>query len=54
LTKGDPPAIPGGRYRLNDLPGHGFELDADAVGVAHERWQRDGAYNTVESIREAR
>ena len=32
LTKGDPPAIQGGRYRLNDAPGHGFEIDEDAVG----------------------
>ena len=39
---------PGGRYRPDDAPGHGFELDHDAVGVAHERWQRDGAYNTIE------
>jgi L-alanine-DL-glutamate epimerase-like enolase superfamily enzyme len=54
LTKGPPPAIDGGRYRLNDAPGHGFEIDEDAVGVAHERWQRDGAYNTIESIKEAR
>ena len=54
LTRGEPPAIAGGRYRPGDAPGHGFELDEDAVGVAHERWQRDGAYNTVESVREAR
>jgi L-alanine-DL-glutamate epimerase-like enolase superfamily enzyme len=40
-----------GRYALNDAPGHGFELDRDAVGRAHERWQRDGAYNTIESVR---
>ncbi len=32
-------------------PGHGFEIDADAVARAHERWQRDGAYNTIESVR---
>ena len=36
---------------LGDAPGHGFELDHDAVARAHERWQRDGAYNTIESIR---
>jgi L-alanine-DL-glutamate epimerase-like enolase superfamily enzyme len=50
LTLGDPPAIAAGKYRLNDAPGHGFELDHDAVARAHERWQRDGAYNTIESI----
>jgi L-alanine-DL-glutamate epimerase-like enolase superfamily enzyme len=50
LTLGEPPAITAGKYRLNDAPGHGFELDHDAVTRAHERWQRDGAYNTIESI----
>ncbi len=45
------PVLDGGAYRLNDLPGHGFELDHDAVGRAHERWQRDGAYSTIESVR---
>jgi glucarate dehydratase len=50
LTLGDPPAITAGKYRLNDAPGHGFELDHDAVARAHERWQRDGAYNTIESV----
>jgi L-alanine-DL-glutamate epimerase-like enolase superfamily enzyme len=50
LTLGEPPAIAGGKYRLNDAPGHGFDLDHDAVALAHERWQRDGAYNTIESI----
>jgi L-alanine-DL-glutamate epimerase-like enolase superfamily enzyme len=50
LTTGDAPALEGGKYRLNDAPGHGFELDHDAVARAHERWQRDGAYNTIESI----
>jgi L-alanine-DL-glutamate epimerase-like enolase superfamily enzyme len=50
LTLGEPPAITAGKYRLNDAPGHGFELDHDAVARAHERWQRDGAYNTIESI----
>ena len=51
LTLGEPPSIVGGRYRLNDAPGHGFELDDDAVARAHERWQRDGAYNTIESVK---
>jgi L-alanine-DL-glutamate epimerase-like enolase superfamily enzyme len=40
-----------GRYTLSDAPGHGFELDDDAVERAHERWQRNGAYNTIESVR---
>jgi muconate cycloisomerase len=40
-----------GRFRPGDAPGHGFELDEDAVGVAHERWQRDGPYATVETVR---
>ena len=46
--------LEGGRLRLPDGPGHGFELDEDAVGRAHERWQRDGAYNTIESLEGAR
>jgi L-alanine-DL-glutamate epimerase-like enolase superfamily enzyme len=50
LTLGDPPELSRGKYRLNDAPGHGFELDHDAVGQAHERWERDGAYNTIESL----
>jgi muconate cycloisomerase len=50
LTLGDAPDLSGGKYRLNDAPGHGFELDHDAVALAHERWRRDGAYNTIESI----
>ena len=53
LTLGEPPALAGGKYRLNDAPGHGFELDHEAVAQAHERWQRDGAYNTIESISRA-
>ena len=28
-------------------PGHGFEIDPDAVAVAHERWQRDGPYSSL-------
>ena len=51
LTTGDAPAIEGGRFRLGDAGGHGFDLDEDAVARAHERWQRDGAYNTIESVR---
>lgn len=49
LTSSPPVELTAGRYRLNDAPGHGFEIDGDAVGRAHERWQRDGAYTTVES-----
>jgi L-alanine-DL-glutamate epimerase-like enolase superfamily enzyme len=51
LTLGPPPDLTGGKYRVKDLPGHGFELDHDAVALAHERWQRDGAYNTVETVK---
>jgi L-alanine-DL-glutamate epimerase-like enolase superfamily enzyme len=40
----------GGRYVLSDASGHGFELDEGAVARAHERWQRDGAFNTIESV----
>ena len=41
--------LTGGRYRLNDASGHGFEIDLDAVGRANERWQRDGAYRVESS-----
>lgn len=51
LTTGVDVDAPGGKYRLNDAPGHGFEIDLDAVGVAHERWRRDGAYTTIEAGR---
>lgn len=51
LTSSPPVDVVAGRYRLNDAPGHGFEIDLDAVARAHERWQRDGAYNTVESVK---
>ena len=51
ITLGEAPELRGGKYRLNDAPGHGFELDADAVARANERWQRDGAYNTIESVK---
>jgi L-alanine-DL-glutamate epimerase-like enolase superfamily enzyme len=50
LTTGADVGTPGGRYTLNDLPGHGFEIDEEAVARAHERWERDGAYNTIESV----
>ena len=32
-------------------PATASSIDHDAVARAHERWQRDGAYNTVESVR---
>jgi len=51
LTSGVDVETPNGKYALNELPGHGFEIDADAVARAHERWQRDGPYNTIESVR---
>jgi L-alanine-DL-glutamate epimerase-like enolase superfamily enzyme len=50
LTTGADVDTPGGRYVPNDLPGHGFEIDDEAVARAHERWERDGAYNTIESV----
>ena len=48
LTTGIDVATPAGRYRLPDAPGHGFEIDDDAVGRAHERFVRDGAYVNLE------
>jgi L-alanine-DL-glutamate epimerase-like enolase superfamily enzyme len=51
LTLGPAPVLDRGRFRPGDAPGHGFDIDPDAVGRAHERWQRDGAYNTIESVR---
>ncbi len=50
LTTGVEVEIAHGTYRLNDAPGHGFEIDLDAVGRAHERWQR-GAHATIEDGR---
>jgi len=50
LTTGVDVETRGGRYVLSDAPGHGFELDEDAVARAHERWQRDGAFNTIDSV----
>ena len=50
LTLGAAPDITGGRYRLNDQPGHGFDIDEAAVAKAHERWQTQGHYQTVESV----
>jgi L-alanine-DL-glutamate epimerase-like enolase superfamily enzyme len=50
LTLAGHPELRRGKFRPGDAPGHGFEIDADAVARAHERWQRDGAYNTIESL----
>ena len=51
LTSGDAAEFVDGKLRLSDAPGHGFVVDEDAVARAHERWLRDGAYVTVESVR---
>lgn len=48
LTTGVDVAVPAGRYRVPDGPGHGFEIDRDAVALAHERFLRDGAYANLE------
>jgi L-alanine-DL-glutamate epimerase-like enolase superfamily enzyme len=53
LTSGVDVETRNGTYVLNDLPGHGFVIDADAVARAHERWERDGPYNTIESVKPA-
>jgi glucarate dehydratase len=37
-----------GHVRVPDGPGHGFELDLDAVARAHERYREQGAYRSVE------
>ncbi len=50
LTTGVDVSTPGGTFRLPDGPGHGFEIDGDAVARAAERFERDGAYGTVESV----
>jgi L-alanine-DL-glutamate epimerase-like enolase superfamily enzyme len=51
LTRGVDVGTPGGKFRLPDGPGHGFELDEEAVARAAERYERDGAYTTIESLR---
>jgi L-alanine-DL-glutamate epimerase-like enolase superfamily enzyme len=48
LTSAPDVGLSRGRYRLPETPGHGFEIDDDAVSRAHERFLRDGAYVTVE------
>jgi glucarate dehydratase len=51
LTTGVDVSTPGGKFRLPDGPGHGFEIDEQAVARAHERFLRDGAYDTIEPAR---
>ena len=48
LVTRPPLARCGGRVGLPDGPGHGFEVDHEAVARAHERWQSQGPYRTVE------
>jgi L-alanine-DL-glutamate epimerase-like enolase superfamily enzyme len=51
LTTGIDVAVPAGKYRVPDTPGHGFEIDEDAVGRAHGRFLRDGPYVNLEVAR---
>jgi glucarate dehydratase len=51
LTKEVDVAVHAGRYALPDAPGHGFEIDDDAVARAHARFLRDGAYVNLEAGR---
>ncbi len=46
LVRGDVASV--GVLRIPDAPGMGIELDLDAVERARERYERDGAYRTVE------
>jgi L-alanine-DL-glutamate epimerase-like enolase superfamily enzyme len=48
LVAGPPLEARGGRVFLPDGVGHGFEIDHEAVARAHERWQSQGPYRTVE------
>lgn len=48
LVKPPLPPFAGGRAPVPTTPGHGFEIDLDAVGIAHERWERDGPYSSLE------
>ena len=43
-----PPVLEAGRARVPASPGHGFEIDLDAVALAHERWEREGPYSSLE------
>jgi L-alanine-DL-glutamate epimerase-like enolase superfamily enzyme len=53
LTTGADVETRDGTYVLNEAPGHGFEIDLDAVARAHDRWRADGPYNTIESVKPA-
>ena len=46
LTSSPAVDVDGGTFRLDEAAGHGFVVDDAAVGRAHERWRRDGAYAT--------
>jgi L-alanine-DL-glutamate epimerase-like enolase superfamily enzyme len=46
LVSGDVASV--GSLRIRDEPGFGFELDLDAVERARQRYERDGAYRSVE------
>jgi muconate cycloisomerase len=48
LTEGIDVAVPAGKYRVPDTPGHGFQIDEAAVARAHERFLRDGPYVNLE------
>lgn len=43
-----PPVLEAGRAHVPASPGHGFEIDLEAVDRAHERWQREGPYSSLE------
>ncbi len=46
LVRTDVPSV--GALQVPDAPGLGIELDLDAVARARERYERDGAYRSVE------
>jgi L-alanine-DL-glutamate epimerase-like enolase superfamily enzyme len=43
-----PPVLEAGRAQVPASPGHGFEIDLEAVDRAHERWEREGPYSSLE------
>ena len=47
LVQAPLPQLEAGRARVPTAPGNGFEIDLEAVAVAHERWQRDGPYSSL-------
>ncbi len=51
MVKGSPLEFAGGRFTVPDGPGHGFEVDLDAVERAHDRRQGQGSYDTLELVR---